>query len=85
MTLYNKEIDGYRQCDLKLPNNLNWDLRNQDIVRRFGDSIQKGGGAIPVWITYEHLGIGFTFLNSSWEDSANPITHITLFSRSKQP
>jgi hypothetical protein len=43
-------------------------MNNQDIVRRFGDTKEKGGGSVPVWLSYEHLGIGFTFLNKNWED-----------------
>ena len=34
----------------------------------FGDSKEKGGGSIPVWINYEHIGISFNFLNKNWND-----------------
>ena len=49
-------------------------------MRRFGDTKEKGGGSIPVWISYEHLGISFNFLSKNWSDDQNPITDITVFS-----
>ena len=54
-------------------------MKNQDIVRRFGDSKDKGGGSIPVYISYEHLGVSFNFLSKDWSDQQNPITDLTLF------
>jgi hypothetical protein len=48
-------------------------------VRRFGDSKEKGGGTIPIWIRYEHLGVEFQFQSKDWNDTANPIEHIKLF------
>ncbi|CDW82229.1 UNKNOWN [Stylonychia lemnae] len=84
ITLYNEDIESYRMCPLKLPYKLEWKHKNQDVVRRLGDSKNKGGGSIPVWINFEHMGISFQFLNNDWADSANPITHITIFNPSKQ-
>ena len=77
-------MHGYQKYKYTLPLNLTLDLKNQDIVRRFGDSKEKGGGKIPIWINYEHLGITFNFLSNDWNDDQNPITDITFFIPSKE-
>ena len=46
-------------------------MKNTDIVRRFGDSKDKGGGSIPIWINYENFGIQFTFQSKDWNDTCN--------------
>lgn len=56
-------------------------MNNQDIVRKFGDSNQKGGGKVPVWIAYEQIGLQVNFQNKDWADAANPLTHISLFEK----
>ena len=32
-----------------------------------------------VFLNYNLLGIGFTFLNKSWHDRENPLIHISVF------
>ena len=66
---------------VSLPFGLVWKMTNQDIVRRFGDTPDKGGYKVPVWLEYKKIGIGFTFLNASFTDAENPIIFITIFKR----
>lgn len=54
-------------------------MKNQEVVKRFGDTKDKGGGTIPIWVRYEHLGIEIGFKNRDWNDTANPIDHIKIF------
>ena len=86
MTLYNETKGGqlYRKYPYELPFRITWENNNQDIVKKLGDSKVKGGGSIPVWINYEHLGIKVEFLRSSWEDIENPLSSITLFRPTKK-
>ncbi len=79
ITVYNENIDKFSRCPFKLPYGLTFDQKNQDVVRKFGDSKEKGGGSIPIWLNYEHLGLSFQFLSKDWADAYNPITHITIF------
>lgn len=48
----------------------------------FGDTKHKGGGSLPIWVRYDHIGIEFTFLSKDWTDAANPIVHIKVFPKS---
>lgn len=59
-------------------------MKNQDIVKKFGDTKDKGGGTVPIWIRYEHIGVEFQFVGTNWSDIQNPIEHIKLFSPTKQ-
>ena len=83
VTLYNEQVEAYSKYPYMLPYKLTWDKFNTDVVKRLGDTKNKGGGSIPIWITYEHLGIGFTFQNNDWADCQNPMTMITLFAKTK--
>jgi hypothetical protein len=77
--LYNDNIEGYKQYKGKIPYNVSWDLRNKQIVEKFGDTKSKGGGSVPIWLAYKRLGVEFTFLGKIWEDLENPIIHICIF------
>ena len=68
VTLYNEQVEAYSKYPYTLPFKLTWEKYNTDVVKRLGDTKNKGGGSIPIWITYEHLGIGFTFQNNDWAD-----------------
>ena len=57
VTLYNESVDKFQKYQYKLPYGLSLEVKNQEIVRKFGDSKEKGGGSIPIWINFEHLGI----------------------------
>jgi len=59
-------------------------LVNEEVVKRFGDTKDKGGGSIPIWVKYEHLGIEVQFRGKDWNDAANPIEHIKLFKKTKE-
>ena len=52
-------------------------------MRRFGDSKDKGGGSLPIWIKYEHFGLEFGFQSKDWADSQNPIVYVKVFKRTK--
>lgn len=83
ITLYNESVETFSRCPFKIPFGLTFDHKNQDVVRRFGDSKEKGGGSIPIWVNYEHLGLQFSFQNKDWSDAQNPITHIMIFGSKK--
>ena len=43
-------------------------MKNQDVVKKFGDTKDKGGGTLPIWVRYEHIGIEFQFVGKDWND-----------------
>ena len=45
----------------------------------FGDTKHKGGGSLPIWVRYDHIGIEFGFQGNNWADTANPIVCIKVF------
>ena len=49
----------------------------------FGDTKDKGGGSLPIWIRYDHLGLEFSFEFKDWSDPQNPINHIKIFKPTK--
>ena len=59
-------------------------LNNEAVVKKFGDTKDKGGGTIPIWVRYEHLGVEVQFKEKDWSDAANPIDHIKLFKKTKE-
>ena len=67
-----------------LPFCLNFEMVNSQIVKKFGDTKHKGGGNLPIWIRYEHLGLEFGFLNKDWNDNNNPIVYIKVFKRAEE-
>ena len=54
------------------------------MVRRFGDTKDKGGGSVQIWVKYESIGLEFTFEGKDWNDVANPINNIKIFTPTKQ-
>ncbi len=56
-----------------------------DVVRIFGDTKHKGGGSLPIWLRYDHIGMDFGFLFKDWADAANPIAYIKIFAKSDEP
>ena len=81
--LYNKDIEGYSEyCPIstgKLPYSLNMEMRAYEIICKLGDTKEKGGGSLPIWLRYPSLGIEFTFIGKQWDDPHNPLAFITLF------
>lgn len=57
ITLYNQSIDKFSIYPYEIPYKITMDMKNVDIVKRFGDSKEKGGGSIPIWLNYENFGI----------------------------
>jgi len=80
IVLYNSGVDGFSKSAFPLPYSIKFGTVNSLVVSRFGDTPSKGGGTlVPIWISYENLGVKFTFKNAIWEDVTNPISSITLF------
>ena len=52
-------------------------------MRRFGDTKDKGGGSVQIWVKYESIGLEFTFEGKDWNDVANPINNIKIFTPTK--
>jgi hypothetical protein len=78
---YNQGIQNYQQYKGLLPYNLNFQMKNKNIVEYLGDTTKKGGGTHPIWLSYDHLGFEVTFLGKVWTDTENPITHICIFNK----
>ncbi len=62
-----------------LPAGLTLGLKGWAVVGRYGDTSKKGGGKIPVWLEYPHLGFQLSFQGSSWEDQNNVIVSMCIF------
>jgi hypothetical protein len=77
--LYNKNSYGFDQYKGEIPDNLDFNLTNSEIVQKYGEPSGKGGFNIPVWISYEEKGIQIDFINSSYEDNKNPVAFYTFF------
>jgi hypothetical protein len=67
-----------------LPFFINFEMRNREIVMKFGDTKHKGGGSLPIWIRYEHIGLEFGFQGKDWNDAENPIVYIKVFKRAEE-
>jgi hypothetical protein len=76
---YNEKVEKYNKYKGKLPYNLNFDLKNINIVEYLGDTKKKGGGKYPIFLCYPNLGLEITFLSSNWNDLNNPIVFICIF------
>lgn len=61
VVIFNEIKDKYNGYPYKLPFKLNIGHKNQDVVKKFGDTKDKGGGTIPIWVRYEHKGLEFQF------------------------
>ena len=83
VVLFNEQADRYKAFPYKLPYKLTFKLRSEDVVKRFGDTKDKGGGSVPIWVKYEHLGVEVQFRGKDWNDAANPIDHIKFFKATK--
>ena len=78
-----------------LPFDLRMDMDNRQIVTKFGEPDKKGGGSIPIWISYESeksgrsiparnsrgqlIKVQIDFLHKEWECVPNPVAHYTFF------
>jgi len=83
VVLFNEQADRYKAFPYKLPYKLTFKFKSEDIVKRFGDTKDKGGGSVPIWVKYEHLGVEVQFQGKDWNDAANPIDHLKLFKRTR--
>ena len=81
VVLYNFKADRFAAYPYQLPYSLNLGMVNSEVVKIFGDTKDKGGGSLPIWVRYEHLGIEFTFESNIWDKTDNAINHIKLFKR----
>jgi hypothetical protein len=77
--IYNHGCYGYHMYNGTLPCNLDWKMKNREVVAQLGEPDKKGGESIPVWISYESRGIQIDFVNKSFDDVQNPIAFITCF------
>jgi len=74
---YDKKFQNYKGT---LPYSLTFDMNNSDIVSFLGEPNSKSGGrTVPISISYERLGIEFTFLSPVWDLVDNKISFICLF------
>jgi hypothetical protein len=80
---YNEGIQNFKQFKGVLPLNINFQMKNKNIVEYLGDTKKKGGGSCPIWLSYDHLGFEVTFMGNSWADLENPITHLCIFTKEK--
>jgi len=82
--LYGKYDKKFKQFPGKLPYILNFDMVNTDIVSFLGEPNQKNGGrTVPISISYERLGIEFTFLLPIWDITDNKLGFVCLFPKVK--
>ena len=44
-----------------------------------GDTKNKGGGTIPIWIDYRQAGLTLTFQSKDWNDTENPLVIVTIY------
>jgi hypothetical protein len=79
--LYNEGAFKNKQYKEIIPYNITWKMLNKDIVSKFGDTIKKGGGNVPIFLNYPRLGIEFNFVGKAWHDVENPLSHINLFKK----
>lgn len=79
ITCYNQGCYGFDKYLAPLPLELSFDLLNSQIVSKFGEPDKKGGEVMPVWISYETKGLQIDFINKSFEDNKNPVSHFTFF------
>jgi len=82
-------FQGPIPCELKM------NMDNKQIVTMFGEPDRKGGGSIPVWISYEEpspnrkmpmwnrrgflVKLQVDFLHKSWDLVPNPVAHYTFW------
>ena len=66
--LYGKYDKKFKQFGGDLPYFLNFDMNNVDIVSFLGEPNKKTAGrTVPITLTYERLGIEFTFMSPIWD------------------
>ncbi|EPZ31240.1 hypothetical protein ROZALSC1DRAFT_31441 [Rozella allomycis CSF55] len=63
-----------------LPFNLSPKMTIKDVVQLVGEPDKKGGSRmVPIWISYEDMGLQLDFVGSNWEDPNNPLSFVTIF------
>jgi len=78
--IYGKFDKKFTAFTGKLPYFLNFDMNNADIVSFLGEPNKKQGGrTVPISLTYERLGIEFTFISPIWDITDNKLNFICLF------
>jgi len=78
--LYGKYDKKFKAFPGKLPYFLNFDMVNADVVSFLGEPNQKNGGrTVPISISYDKLGIEFTFLLPIWDITDNKLGFVCLF------
>eukprot|EP00293_Proteomonas_sulcata_P004418 CAMPEP_0184324826 /NCGR_PEP_ID=MMETSP1049-20130417/137143_1 /TAXON_ID=77928 /ORGANISM="Proteomonas sulcata, Strain CCMP704" /LENGTH=153 /DNA_ID=CAMNT_0026646695 /DNA_START=518 /DNA_END=979 /DNA_ORIENTATION=+ len=81
-------VHFYNNCDGMfrfggdpLPHGLNLDMNNARVVGMLGEPDNKGGSTVPVWISYDKIGLQVNFKGKMWEDTDNPITEIVVYAK----
>jgi len=78
-----------------LPDPFTMQLNNVQIVNMLGEPDKKGGGSIPIWISYEsksklsqsmtcgsaQICVQIDFLFKEWEAVPNPVAHYTFWKK----
>jgi hypothetical protein len=84
--VFSSKSENFDPFLYKLPFNLSFEKhKNMEVVRIFGDTKHKGGGSLPIWLRYDHIGMEFGFLFKDWADTANPIAYIKVFTKTDEP
>ena len=80
------KIKKFKRFEGNLPYNVNLTMTNQAVFSKFGEPNQKTGGKmVPIAISYDNLGIEFTFITNNWNDYQSPISFICLFEPENNP
>jgi hypothetical protein len=70
-----------------LPLELNLDMNNVDIVKKFGEPEGKPkpsvGGIVNIYVDYKKIGMQIDFLHASYEHVNNPIELVCFYPPSK--
>jgi hypothetical protein len=82
--LYGKFDKKFKKFEGALPYHLTFDMNNVDLVSFLGEPNKKTAGrTVPITLTYERLGIEFTFMSPVWDLVDNKIGFICLFPKEK--
>ncbi len=81
--LYGKYDKKFKPFSGKLPYFFTLEFTNSDVVAFLGEPNRKSGGrTVPISISYERLGIEFSFMLPIWDISDNRIGMVCLFPKS---
>lgn len=83
--LYGFNHKKFRPYEGKLPYGIDFSRNLKSVIEQFGEPNEKGGGRMmPVWVSYDHLGMEIQFQGSQFQDPKNPISHISIFPECNQ-